>query len=1016
MSSRCRSQSFYLAPNEKREFADSTLAARLPDGTLVSVTHRDDVGRIRQEHPDWDGLLLCGPPGGLDALREALNSTPELVEAWYVDERVIEGRRPDDAAAYTLQRAATEGAQAAGGLVQIAETLLEGAPVPVSKKLRFMVQASIDRRDYEQAEIVCAAYRTGLLAPDAALRLLAPRTDVVVIPYLPGQRPSLQRELTDILAVCDGPSAVEHVLGQLLGLATVVPEPQDQSVEDELAPWLELSLEELSARVLSGAPDAKECADTIGRIWVRDLREDTDPYFATDSVRALLTTELVMAAVRTPGAVLELPLRAISAETYLTLLNDPATAPSFTSALLAYGFDTPYPFHDVFGVLLRAELPEDALTAYFRSLRQCPPTEADYCLPHRMPPGDPAGGLYLNHVLSLLVIAHEQAPDPKMSKASLRQLLKSGIGELDPHNPWSYHTLHDLMGSDLVPEEFLEPFREVVDRAVALAVSSDRTLLDTAFGITTQFWRIEGEMLAVASPAAAAQLFAKMTTLEFREINTRYFTDEIGLLKRFSLEDLVAPDPQTLLSEMDKWSTHMSPATFSRMFKDPSYPDVMRARYDDLLWSADEVTAEEDVDRLRVYVMSEVLDVDAFVQRLETGGFKVPAWWEADLYCTIAAAVLLKDPVVFRRMAVTNSFPTKFSERSYLLGGMNHDKERLTAGVLAVLDGNDMQVPYPLLHRLAGMDAWHRSIPARRALWSRYLEEYKITPFVTDVIGLVRRAGDFDTFCTHNQPPCDEFDLRHPLSHGNMVGGLFEALGFCDDEAVGTDASQTDRAHLDEVLSMFERYAAILNVPDLGSNVVRMLLLASHRQARYALFDDIAGRSPHTDELAKVLQQEDITRPIARMSPTVARIVHATVATAASAGSGSKVRELDDLPSFDDIPFDLARNDLSCVVGKLDGAELTSAQLILHFLESPREVRRNATFMGNCTANYIPKIRRTQSVLFAACERNGTRVLNVEVRRDDDSSPWSLGEVNSRFNTGEVPTGVREEIAAILTR
>ena len=170
--SSCRATSFYLAPGVAKYFKDHTVAAVLPDGQWAAIQHRGDIARLKQEHPTWDGTVLCGPryQDGLRGLRRNISTDGGLVEIWNVDERTIEGRRPLGAAVYALHKWAIAGdAQAVGGVRQLVETVAPGAP----KSVRNALEAAVLRGEHHAVDVVAAAWRAELLRnPDQIVELL----------------------------------------------------------------------------------------------------------------------------------------------------------------------------------------------------------------------------------------------------------------------------------------------------------------------------------------------------------------------------------------------------------------------------------------------------------------------------------------------------------------------------------------------------------------------------------------------------------------------------------------------------------------------------------------------------------------------------------------------------------------------------------------------------------------------------------------------------------------------------
>jgi len=108
-----------------RRFGHYALAAVLPGGEIVEISHRKMVKELMREHPLWNGLVLCANRAvlGKSGIVDALINKPASVERWYVDERVIEGRRPTGRA-YALHRLAYGGVEAIGGMQQATSNLL----------------------------------------------------------------------------------------------------------------------------------------------------------------------------------------------------------------------------------------------------------------------------------------------------------------------------------------------------------------------------------------------------------------------------------------------------------------------------------------------------------------------------------------------------------------------------------------------------------------------------------------------------------------------------------------------------------------------------------------------------------------------------------------------------------------------------------------------------------------------------------------------------------------------------
>ena len=162
--SSCRATSFYLAPGVMRYFRNHTLAAVLPDGTWIEITHRRDLARIRREHPAWDGTVLCGDPGGTNTLRTQLLDAPQGVERWVIDERVAEGRRPDGAQ-HPLHRLHNADVHAIGGVTQAVQSILPGA----NRTLQRAGERLLEQHSSRAAHRLSLASALQGIVPDAVI-------------------------------------------------------------------------------------------------------------------------------------------------------------------------------------------------------------------------------------------------------------------------------------------------------------------------------------------------------------------------------------------------------------------------------------------------------------------------------------------------------------------------------------------------------------------------------------------------------------------------------------------------------------------------------------------------------------------------------------------------------------------------------------------------------------------------------------------------------------------------------
>jgi hypothetical protein len=152
-----------------RYFRDSTLVAVLPDGTWIKIEHRNDVARLRKEHPEWDGTVLCAKEhlGSIQEMRELLMDNPANIERWNIDPRVIEGRRPDGAQ-FPLHRLHWSDPEAVGGAKQIVESALPGCNKTLRRVAEELIQEHGER----------AAFRLSVVA---ALRGVIPDEELATM-------------------------------------------------------------------------------------------------------------------------------------------------------------------------------------------------------------------------------------------------------------------------------------------------------------------------------------------------------------------------------------------------------------------------------------------------------------------------------------------------------------------------------------------------------------------------------------------------------------------------------------------------------------------------------------------------------------------------------------------------------------------------------------------------------------------------------------------------------------------
>jgi hypothetical protein len=116
--SRCRANSFYVAPGQYRSFDDWAMFTHV-DGQWTRLTHRKDVERLSGD-PCWDGRCYVVHRDYEDRVgersmdpAELLRNRPEVVELWQLDARTVNGRRSGPA--HHLHAVARHGTRRAGG-------------------------------------------------------------------------------------------------------------------------------------------------------------------------------------------------------------------------------------------------------------------------------------------------------------------------------------------------------------------------------------------------------------------------------------------------------------------------------------------------------------------------------------------------------------------------------------------------------------------------------------------------------------------------------------------------------------------------------------------------------------------------------------------------------------------------------------------------------------------------------------------------------------------------------------
>lgn len=102
---------------------------------------------------------------------------------------------------------------------------------------------------------------------------------------------------------------------------------------------------------------------------------------------------------------------------------------------------------------------------------------------------------------------------------------------------------------------------------------------------------------------------------------------------------------------------------------------------------------------------------------------------------------------------------------------------------------------------------------------------------------------------------------------------------------------------------------------------------------------------------------------------------------------------------------------IPAVVQTWDWAEVPGcAGATIELIRSPHVLFENRDFMGNCTGGYRSSCE-TGNYVLTKIHYNGA-LYNGSIRCNSPVEPWMIDEINSRFNSGNVPTELREGFGA----
>ena len=97
-------------------------------------------------------------------------------------------------------------------------------------------------------------------------------------------------------------------------------------------------------------------------------------------------------------------------------------------------------------------------------------------------------------------------------------------------------------------------------------------------------------------------------------------------------------------------------------------------------------------------------------------------------------------------------------------------------------------------------------------------------------------------------------------------------------------------------------------------------------------------------------------------------------------------------------------------VYRLHGTALPGTTLGVDLIRTAGELDNNRQFMGNCTGAYRSQMEKGTYVLLRI--ESGVRTYNAALLHANGK--WRAGELNSRFNRGDVPTTVRDGVGTII--
>lgn len=101
---------------------------------------------------------------------------------------------------------------------------------------------------------------------------------------------------------------------------------------------------------------------------------------------------------------------------------------------------------------------------------------------------------------------------------------------------------------------------------------------------------------------------------------------------------------------------------------------------------------------------------------------------------------------------------------------------------------------------------------------------------------------------------------------------------------------------------------------------------------------------------------------------------------------------------------------------KIDGMQLPQTNHILRLVKNSPELAQNRDYMGNCTWSYRGRMQDGKYALFQILDAGTGKILYNAAGVSAAGGSWKPGEINSRYNRGNVPHNVRESFKNVVSQ